>query len=242
MSGEHDELRDLLAPVALGAADPGETARVEAHVARCATCREELAGLRAGADVLAVAVPQREPSPGVRDSLMATVRAEAASTRTPRRPARARGGLRSWVPSLRSWPAVATIAMVAAVLLGWNVALQVRSGSGAREQGVTALSMSGTTDAPGLTGRVVYVPREDTAVVRLSGLPALRRGDAYQLWVLRGSTATSAGLFEPSGPARAVRVASGLEGADALAVTAQPRADLSAPQGPILARVAMPGG
>lgn len=242
MSGEHDELRDLLAPVALGAADPGETARVEAHVTRCAACREELAGLRAGADVLAVAVPQREPTPGLRESLMATVRAEAAGAQAPRRRTRARGGRRSWVPSLRSWPAVAAIATVAVVLLGWNIALQVRSGPGPREREVTALSMSGTADAPGLTGRVVYVPREDTAVVRLSGLPALRPGDAYQLWVVRGSTATSAGLFEPSGPARAVRVTSGLEGADALAVTAQPRRNLGAPEGPILARVAMPSG
>jgi hypothetical protein len=80
----------------------------------------------------------------------------------------------------------------------------------------------------------VYVPGEDTAVVRLDGLPPLDPGDAYQLWVLRDGAARSAGLFEPTGPSRAVRVADDLAGADALAVTAQPRTSLTTPEGPIL--------
>ena len=78
MTTEHDALRDLLAPVALGAAEPAEIARVEAHAAGCAICREELEALRAGAAVLAVDVPQHEPPPGLRDSMMSIVRAEAA--------------------------------------------------------------------------------------------------------------------------------------------------------------------
>ena len=78
MTREHDALRDLIAPVALGAADPHEIARVEAHVAECAVCREELGSLRSAAGVLAVAVPQRDPSADLKASLMRTVRAEAA--------------------------------------------------------------------------------------------------------------------------------------------------------------------
>ena len=77
MTREHDALRDLIAPVALGAAAPHEIARVEAHAAECAVCREELASLRAAADVLAVAVPQREPSPDLKASIMKVVREEA---------------------------------------------------------------------------------------------------------------------------------------------------------------------
>jgi hypothetical protein len=228
---EHDTLRDLLAPVALGAAEPHEVERVEAHAAECAVCREELAGLRAGADVLAVAVPQREPPARLKESLMATVRAEAAergqapaTEPAPRRRAR--------LPRLRPWPVVAVLAAVAALLLAWNVALQVGSDSGGED--VAAVAVSGTAEAPGVTGRVVYVPGEDTAVMRLQGLPALDPGDAYQLWVIRDGAARSAGLFEPVGPAAAVRVASGLTGADALAVTAQPRTNRVTPEGPIL--------
>ena len=53
------------------------SARVEAHAAECAVCREELAALRATADALAIAVPQVEPPDSLKASLMSTVRAEA---------------------------------------------------------------------------------------------------------------------------------------------------------------------
>ncbi|HSI29825.1 MAG TPA: zf-HC2 domain-containing protein, partial [Miltoncostaeaceae bacterium] len=86
MTREHDAIRELLAPVALGAAEPDEVARVEAHAADCSECRRELAGLDAAADVLALAVPQRDPSPALRDSLMATVRGEAAERRAAAEP------------------------------------------------------------------------------------------------------------------------------------------------------------
>lgn len=239
MTREHDSLRDLLAPVALGAADPAEIARVEAHAAECAVCREELAGLRSAAGVLAVAVPQRDPSPELRSNLMATVRAEAAdraaeTSPTPAPPGREGLGARmrrAW-PSFRPWPVVAVAAAIAALLLGWNIALQTSDGGGGGE--VATLSVNGTDAAPGITGRIVYVPDEDTAVVRLANLPPLEAGDAYQLWVLRDGVPTSAGLFDETSPSRAVRVAEGLDGADSLAVTAQPSTSRTAPEGPIL--------
>jgi hypothetical protein len=247
---EHDALRDLIAPVALGAAEPDETARVEAHAAECAVCREELSSLRAGADVLGMAVAQMDPPADLKASLMATVRAEAparaiaagvggaepGAART--RPAPRR---RAWFAGLlRPWPAVAAIASVAALLLGWNIALQ--TGSDDPSRNVTTLAVSGTADAPGVTGRVLYVPDEDTAVVSLSRLPQLEEGDAYQLWVIRDGQATSAGLFEQTGPAEARTVATGLAGADALAVTAQARTSRTAPEGPILVEAAFQVG
>jgi hypothetical protein len=244
---EHDALRDLLAPVALGAAEPGEAARVEAHAAECAVCREELAGLRAAADALAVAVPQRDPSPELRRSLMATVRAEAAERgagataepeSAPAAPARDGLGARLRA-SLRPWPVVAVVASLAALLLGWNIALQAGDDAGGEE--VATLAVAGTPDAPGIAGRVVYVPEEDTAVMRLTNLPRLDAGDAYQLWVVRDGMARSAGLFESSGPAQAVSVAEGLQGADALAVTAQPRTSRTVPEGPILVEAPLAG-
>ena len=115
---------------------------------------------------------------------------------------------------------------------------QTTSDSGGQE--VTELAVTGTPDAPGISGEVLYVPEEETAVVRLRGLPALDPGDAYQLWVLRDGTPQSAGLFEPAGPAQAVRVAEDLAGADALAVTAQPSTSRMVPEGPILVQAPLP--
>lgn len=242
MTQEHDALRDLIAPVALGAADPQEIARVEAHAAECAVCREELASLRSAAGVLAVAVPQREPSPDLKASLMKTVRAEAAeradaadAAAGPERPtARARRSPFGWL-RLHPWPVVAVVASLAAALLVWNVALQ----AGSDGSKATTIAITGTADAPGVTGNIVYVPDEDTAVVKLSRLPQLDPEDAYQLWVIRDGVPRSAGLFESTGPSEAQTVATGLEGADALAVTAQPRTSRMTPQPPILIQASL---
>ena len=222
MTVEHYALRDLIAVVALGAADEHDTVRVEAHAGECAVCREELASLRAAAGALAVTVPQHEPSPALKASLMETVRAEAparalaAGIGTPPQPRRERArSRRPFRAFLRPWPVVAALGCVAALLLGWNIALQTGSDDPGRGD-VTALSVAGTADAPGVTGRIVYVPGEDTAVVRLSRLPQLEAGEAYQLWILRdGQPPRSAGLFEQTGPAEARSVASGSRGATA---------------------------
>jgi hypothetical protein len=244
MTTEHDALHDLLAAVALGAADPTETARVEAHAARCAICREELDALRAGASVLAVDVPQHVPSPALRESLMSTVRAEAAqraaeaeAEATPasarRAPAR-----RPWQRWLTPGPAIAVACTALVLLVGLTVMLTHDSGSPAPD--VATVAITGTSDAPGVTGRMVYVPDEDTAIVNLSHLPPLPADEAYQLWILRDGRATSAGLFEQTGPTEGRRVATGVAGADGLAVTAQPRSNQTTPEGPILVKSALP--
>lgn len=249
MTREHDSLRDLIAPVALGAAEPREIERVETHASECAVCREELAALRQAAEVLAIAVPQEEPSAALKESVMTVVRAEAveraareeaaepAPRAAPRRAAPRRTG---WRSLLGPWPAVAAVAAVAAMLLGWNIALQTSDDGGGGE--VASLSISGTADAPGISGRVVYVPDEDTAVMRLSDLPPLDPGDAYQLWVIRDGTARSAGLFETTGDGAAQGVASDLAGAQALAVTAQPRTNRTVPEPPILVQAPLQTG
>jgi hypothetical protein len=241
---DHDSLRELIAPVALGAAEPQEITRVEAHAAECPVCREELAGLRAAAGVLAVVVPQEEPPPALKEAIMRVVRAEAgeradedAAAERPPAPRRRPG---RWPSVLGPWPALAAVAAAAVLLLGWNIALQTGDDGPGGE--VASRPVAGTVAAPGVTGRVIYVPGEDAAVVRLSRLPPLDPGEAYQLWVLRDGTARSAGLFEPTGPAQAQSVASGLAGADGLAVTAQPRTSRAAPEGPILVEAPLQSG
>jgi hypothetical protein len=239
MTTEHDALHDLLAPVALGAADPTETARVEAHARRCQICSEELEELRAATAVLALDVPRHAPSPGLRASLMDTVRAEAAAREieaaapaAPPRPAR-----RSWRGWLSPGPAIAIACALVVLLIGTTVVLR---DAGTPASQVATVAIAGTSDAPGVTGRVVYLAGEDTAIVNLSRLPPLQAGEAYQLWVLRDGRATSAGLFEQTAATEARRVVTGIAGADALAVTAQPRSNRTTPEGPILVSSPLP--
>ena len=240
MTREHDALRDLIAPVALGAAAPHEIARVEAHAEECAVCGEQLASLRAAADVLAIAVPQHDPPPSLKDSLMATVRAEAAE-RAGEEPvaepaARPRREGRRRFLGIPAWPAAAAVAAIVALALAIGLVVSTSGDSGG---GTTTIAMSAGPETPGISGSVLYVPDEDTAVVNLSDLPPLQPGDAYQLWVIKDGTPTSAGLFESTGPAAARTVATGLQDADALAVTAQPATSRAAPQGPILVQAAL---
>jgi len=240
MTREHDALRDLIAPVALGAAAPHEIARVEAHAEECAVCGEQLASLRAAADVLAIAVPQHDPPPSLKDSLMSTVRAEAAERAgeepAAEAPARPRPGRRRRFLGIPAWPAAAAVAALVALALAIGLVVSTSGDSGG---GTTTIAMSAGPETPGISGSVLYVPDEDTAVVNLSDLPPLEPGDAYQLWIIKDGTPTSAGLFESTGPAAARTVATGLQDADALAVTAQPATSRTAPEGPILVQAAL---
>lgn len=231
MTAEHDALRDLIAPVALGAADPHEVARVEAHARECPVCAEDLAAYRAGADLLARHVPQIEPPATLRRDLMEAVQADArAREAVASAPAaegrRGRRPRRSWLPALRPWPTATAFVLAAAlVLAGWNIALQARDDAPAG--GVTAMSVNG--DA-GVKARVLYLPDEDTAVVRLSRLRPPGEGRGYELWILRdGAQPQSGGFLDDAGPAEAVKVVSGLRDAAGLAVTEEPLTNVTRP-------------
>ena len=222
MTREHDAVRGLLAPAAVSAATPAEIARVEAHAQECPVCREDLARLREGADVLALSVPPAEPSPRLKRDLMATVRSEAA-LRAPVRRRRARG----WLSGLRSWPAAAmATAAVALVMIGWNVALQTRDPGPAPSAEVTSLRVSGVG---GIDGRVLYMPDEDRAIINLNRLPQPGDGEGYELWVIRDGRPVSAGFLQQAGPAETIAVASNVRGADALAVTLEPLTNRTGP-------------
>jgi hypothetical protein len=69
---EHHVLR-LLAGYALGALDPEETERVTRHLARCASCRAELAGYEEVTKLLAFAAPPQPVPVRARARLLARV-------------------------------------------------------------------------------------------------------------------------------------------------------------------------
>src|SRR5687767_9349790 len=71
--------RDDLTAYALGALDPGEEREVARHVGDCEECTAELRHLAPAVGVLAESVEQRQAPPELRERLLATVRAEAAT-------------------------------------------------------------------------------------------------------------------------------------------------------------------
>lgn len=210
---DHDAIRDLIAPVALGAATEQEHAEVERHTATCHDCRAELDGLRNAVAGLALDVPQLDPPTALKGRIMDAVGADGRprTTSVPvHRPRRVR------------WPALAgALAVLAAGLLTWNVTLQ---GGGPETR---QIAFVGTTDRS-VSGRVV-IDERGSAVMRIVGLPPLEADESYELWTIRGGTPRSEGFAARTATGEVVVATADLAGVTALAVTPEERSNTSAP-------------
>jgi anti-sigma-K factor RskA len=80
---EHEEIENAIAAWVLGATDPDEAEKVATHVEGCATCRATVARLRGVIDAIPLAVEEAEPTPQLRQRILA-----AASAETPAATAR----------------------------------------------------------------------------------------------------------------------------------------------------------
>ncbi|MCU0280299.1 MAG: anti-sigma factor [Acidimicrobiia bacterium] len=228
MSG-HDELRDLLAPVTLGAATPEEAARVHAHLPACPACRAEYEDLQAASDALALTPPPADPPAALRRRVLAAVRAEApAAPAHAARPGRRLG-----------WPALAAALGAACLgLLAWNISL-ARTPAGAEP--VRQVAVRGGPAAPAVRGEVVWVPARGAAVVRLEGLPDPGPGRGWRLWAIRDGRPESLGQVTAVGRGGAASAGvAGLAGVQALALTPERPAHPGGPTSTPAVQVALP--
>ncbi len=221
MSDPHadsERLRDDLAAYAIGAIAGDEAAELERHLDGCESCRERLQWLRPAVDQLPAAVPQLSPPESLRESLMATVRAEAAPPATaaapPRRTRRWWQGLGATM--LRPATGFAALILVVAGVAGGYLlrgdAEEPASQQIAAER-LAAAEVSATLERHG-----------DSATLHVHELPQLGRDEVYEVWVQR------AGVMEPSTTfvlesdgSAAAAVPGPLEGASAIYVTEEPR-------------------
>jgi anti-sigma-K factor RskA len=108
---------------ALGALEADEKRAIESHLAECVECARKLAEARGRVAMFAFAAPRVEPSPAVKQRLMAQVRADAAAERaaaaTTARPVppRAPGFFSGWRAAI-AIPAFAVLAI--ATFLLWQ--------------------------------------------------------------------------------------------------------------------------
>jgi predicted anti-sigma-YlaC factor YlaD len=204
MNASCDSLERLsLGAYVLGALDPVERAGIEAHLAACEVCRDELAGLAAMPGLLSrvrledVLEPDPSPSPAATGRLLARVR---AARRTRRR---------------RLGATVGAFAAAAAAVIAIVLAT---SGGDAAAPGTSGPAISATSPGTGVSASFGMRPAAwGTAVrVHLRGVPANTRCKL----VVYGQ----AGRHEVAGTWRAT-----YEGtADVQAATAIPRSRLTA--------------
>ncbi|MFC5745788.1 anti-sigma factor domain-containing protein [Actinomadura rugatobispora] len=222
----------LAAAYALDALSDTERRRFRRHLDGCATCAEEVGGLRETTARLAVAATRRPP-----DSLHRDVLEEIAHTRQlppriarglPR--ARARGA--GWV--------LAAACLVLALISGTAAVQQYREADRARafDRQVTAVLTAPdartATARPGGAGTLTVVASRslDKAVVAASRLRALPKNETYQLWYLGRAAPRSAGtLPPPASQGRRPFIAEGLADARTIAVTVEPAGGSSQPTG-----------
>ena len=212
--------RDDLAAYALGALAGDELTHLEAHLDGCEHCRARLRWLIPAVDVLPATVEQRSPPPRLRENLMATVRAEAASAEAPQRAERPR---ESWWSGLRGFmlrPATgmaALILLVAGVGAGWAL-----RGSDTVEPSTTVVEAEPLTDSAPVSATLERTG--DSATLHVHELPPIADDEVYEVWVERDGMMEPSSTFVPSSDGTAVAAVAGpLEGADAVLVTREPR-------------------
>ena len=87
MSADCAQVRELAPDMALGTIDGAERAEVLAHMAQCASCRNEVGELADVVDRLLTLAPAVEPPPGLSDRVLDAIRADTPAPAAARRPA-----------------------------------------------------------------------------------------------------------------------------------------------------------
>jgi anti-sigma-K factor RskA len=212
----HDELRDDLAAYALGALSEPEAERLKAHLEGCEECRRQLRWLEPAVEVLPRTVEQLEPPERLRETLLGTVRAEAPEPREPPRVAREsrwhRIGLAVWRPATA---VAAAVMLVLGAVAGYLIGEPNGGGTSTLEAQAmpNAPQASGTLERDGNSG-----------ILRVQGMPTLASNQVYEVWIQRDGQFEPSSLFVPRTNRSAdAAVPDGLDGADAVLVTKEPR-------------------
>ncbi len=241
---DHEQWADAVGAYLLGALEPGESERFEAHLAVCPRCRDDVADLRVAADALPVSVPLVAPPPALKGRIMAVVESEAellaatgaradaperrdAAEPRPAAARRLRGRL------LGGWamrPGVA-LACALALLAGGGVAGVLLSG------GDDARTVFAQTRPPSAEVRLEI--GEDSSMLVAKNMPAPPRGRIYQVWLKRPGKdpEPTAVLWSTRGDGSAeVAVPGSLEGVEAVLVTDEPPGGSEVPsKAPVIA-------
>lgn len=227
----HEEYQDNIGAYLLGALPELEVELLERHMATCESCRAEVAQLEPVTSAIARSVPQVEPPPSLKASLMATVREEAAQRAAAERPARRRS-LPAWFAGLQ--PRMA--AGLALAVLAIGVVIGVAAGQIGSGNGKTLSARVDRTVIPSGSASLRVSSDDTKATFRLSAAPAPPSGRVYKLWIQRGKTIQPGPVVTHGGDA-SIRIPGGVRGASAVMVTVESNPNATAPTGKPIMRV-----
>jgi hypothetical protein len=215
----HTDVRELIAPFALGALEEPEASIVQGHLGECRFCANLAREASEVAHCLGLSVGQRPAPPGSLERLMAEIgpsrhsepahlSAPAAAAPPPRRRF-------AWLERLAG-PVLAPLAASLVVVLGlasWNMSLMNEVRSERRDveslqtrltqqthallmmtsQSSTTRPLEGTAMAPSAQVHLIMDEESNAAMLMASQLPPLPRGYVYQVWLGRQGARMAAG-------------------------------------------------
>lgn len=191
---DRETVRSWLPAYALNALDADERREVEALLAEDETARQELREYSQIAESVLLTAPATAPPADLEQKLMQ----RAAETRTRRFPVRL----------------AAIAAAVLLLFIAASVFVAVRPPPPNSEQVYERLlaDAEAVTVAvvpalsPDIEGQLVYRPEDTTAVIRVSNLPPIEAGQAFQLWLVDDRGSVSGGVYQLAQPTNFIMV------------------------------------
>jgi len=229
---DQERFEDLKDSYVLGALPEEERLEFEQYLVAHPDLQAEIEELSTIAGLLAFSVQEQEPPPELRRKIMDTVEAEAVHPAEGVHPHTIR---RSWLAGLWEALGIRDLALAGAAILviglfSWSMLLQgeVQELQGrvqslqSQPQGPQMIALGGEGTKQGAKAELVTL-EGDRAVLVAENMPPAPEGKTYQIWVIKGDTPQPSGLFEPKGGSIAAVVENPVEGADAVAVTIEPK-------------------
>jgi anti-sigma-K factor RskA len=221
----HAEAEELLGAYALDALTGDDRQRLEEHFRSCEEHRDAAAELRRTVSMLALAVDDRDPSPGLRRRIMDAVSATsqpAAVTpplsTTPPSATPERRVARRWRWSMRP----ARLAVAAALLLALAAGALIGRLTGPNATAVAYTFQGDATRAPTAQARLVYFKDQQAAVVAATGLPKLASGQVYEIWLIKDGVPVDEGIGSSTDGELAARITGDVSQFQQFAITVEP--------------------
>jgi anti-sigma-K factor RskA len=249
---EHPQYAEDLALYALDALRGEERAKLDQHLATCASCRLELEQLRGDTALLALSAAGPRPPKRARQRLLDAVAEEPRTA--PRAQPESRRAWWGWL----GWAATAAAVIFALSLWRDNLSLRSTLASASSqaaeskrqleelrriaapiiEPEAQRVTLVAAKTPPQPQGKAFYLRSRNSLVFLANNMPALPPQKAYELWLIPTSgNPIPAGMFKPDahGSASVVNppLPAGTE-AKAFAITVENEAGSATPTTPIL--------
>lgn len=231
----HDDYKELIPLRALSALDAEDERALNDHLAKCAECRRDLAEWEATAASIALSADPMEPSPQVRERILAQIKSPKVLPFT--RPQR-----NLW----RSFGSIAAVilfaALVATIVVLWQQNRQLKRENAFYElitaPGSRIAELSGTSEASGASAKLAY-DKTGRAFLIANGLPRAPAGKEYQLWYIVDNKPIPGKTFAPDNSGNSQleeQVPEAARRSAIFAITLEPAGGVRSPTGAIYLR------